>query len=713
MERYERKWRHMGGAAGPLGRRVSELASIAGGRGVYYERGCLWSTAPTAPIEAALLEPPLLGRAALVGTTGARIHVCEADIAPAVLDEMWRGRCFLVPVGKAGVSGAPKASLSLDVHAGGGKNHVTCVVPTDHKLRERTLYDFCYTAPDGTMQEVSPHAVYARSSYENCAFTHVTDIHVSRRLDGVTEKLKKEGLHDGAASFNNFNDMFRDFVRYANAMHDAGDLDFVLATGDLVDYVYEDEDRRGGPGNFALLRDMILGRSPYPDGDRRAEELRLPIFTVLGNHDYRANAYPFALRISAAGVGIKDVNQFSALNLTEKEAEAVFGRAEVSVTNADRFLEIDKGMRQKTSYYFERINRAGSYLIKAGPHRIVMIDSRWDAGMPDGLLDAIGGALGFGGEDVRALLGGGPNSVGPQDSDVDLLKLAIREAGREGTVVLGIHAPLVNIAGNEYAHYFRESEHAAADPDEVKAFLVRHGGAGMLMGAPGSGSLPDSFKPAWTRTGTRHFKTGSPGDLLDKGVSRGAAEELLNVCAGRGVPRPADLALFGHVHRNVEYRVRYDPSKGELRYYHDYYLSDLDEYYPSRKVGAALTVAEDVAVRVRTDAKPGGRPVEVRDQRTGAEFKRLDVPSCANALATAKHAEGWWSTNAPVLAQTGPLGPVDNSRRTHRKGSPPKPMFQGFRMFAIEKNAIARSAYVRASAMRGLYKSPWAKPAGA
>jgi len=106
----------------------------------------------------------------------------------------------------------------------------------------------------------------------------------------LSETRTADEVRELRARYVNYNDGFREVIRYANKRVRDGELVIVVATGDLVDYF---KDRlptafRGGTNitpdvtknNVQVLRDLITAR------DGRGEALLCPIFMVLGNHDY-------------------------------------------------------------------------------------------------------------------------------------------------------------------------------------------------------------------------------------------------------------------------------------------------------------------------------------------------------------------------------------------------------------------------------------------
>ena len=123
---------------------------------------------------------------------------------------------------------------------------------------------------------------------------HITDTHVDVRADVYEENLKQENVRARyhprwtATSYNNWN---RSFVRcYGHARQDA---DILLLTGDLIDY---------GRGHFGVTERARLGDDEAYHTDRNwllfyyllasGDAYSKPVYTILGNHDWRLNPYP-------------------------------------------------------------------------------------------------------------------------------------------------------------------------------------------------------------------------------------------------------------------------------------------------------------------------------------------------------------------------------------------------------------------------------------
>ena len=113
------------------------------------------------------------------------------------------------------------------------------------------MYDLQFDLPNGIPYMLSPHCMYAKHNWDTFGILHVTDIHINERNDLFAGMFNQLGMSDAAQHYTNFQDAFRDFIRYANKLHKEGLADVVLATGDLVDYVAEKTDSGAEVNNSA------------------------------------------------------------------------------------------------------------------------------------------------------------------------------------------------------------------------------------------------------------------------------------------------------------------------------------------------------------------------------------------------------------------------------------------------------------------------------
>ena len=116
---------------------------------------------------------------------------------------------------------------------------------------------------------------------------HVTDLHVDVRWDIFEERLKSVAPQ---VKFNNSNRS--SLAIYRDATGDAK-ADVVLMTGDLIDYGrghrgLAEGGKLGENKDYLRDRNWFLFQELLASGDRYTR----PVFTSLGNHDWRLNPYP-------------------------------------------------------------------------------------------------------------------------------------------------------------------------------------------------------------------------------------------------------------------------------------------------------------------------------------------------------------------------------------------------------------------------------------
>ncbi|MCD6499801.1 MAG: metallophosphoesterase [Deltaproteobacteria bacterium] len=158
------------------------------------------------------------------------------------------------------------------------------------------LFDLVASDLEGRFERVCHHAVQVCSNTAgNLSFMHLTDLHVSRRndemLDDVLEQHHERSPEDIRRSYRNFNDHVRVLVREANRLASEGSLDFVVMTGDLVDFAHHGwaEGPCRDEVNWDVLFDILTGS----DQERRRGNpgLQVACLTTLGNHDWRLHPY--------------------------------------------------------------------------------------------------------------------------------------------------------------------------------------------------------------------------------------------------------------------------------------------------------------------------------------------------------------------------------------------------------------------------------------
>jgi type IV secretory pathway VirB2 component (pilin) len=177
-----------------------------------------------------------------------------------------------------------------------------------------TLYDLVLYKGTQAIHQV-PHALCLRPPSPEVHFIHLTDLHVAERNDVLAQEVNSTVVpKPGKAplTLHNFNDRLRKFIRHANALADAGELDFVVALGDLIDFVNHGFGKSApGDNNWQVLEEILTGSGE--ESVRENPGLRVPVFTATGNHDWRTYPYPPELYASIFGMCKKKLEKFDYL----------------------------------------------------------------------------------------------------------------------------------------------------------------------------------------------------------------------------------------------------------------------------------------------------------------------------------------------------------------------------------------------------------------
>jgi hypothetical protein len=259
-------------------------------------------------------------------------------------------------------------------------------------------------------------------------------------------------------------------------------------------------------------------------------------------------------------------------------------------------------------------------------------------------------------------------------------------------IIIGMHNPPINPAGNEYPHFFRETERPNYDAGQLNAavehYLMRQNTSAIVSG-----------HDSWSRSGTRYFKRGSSSDCLDFGNGTGShAVDFLKLCSDKRV----DAVLCGHVHQQVEFRTQPD-GNGGFFYFMDFYTENPKRYRESfdwfyrngNPVPVRTGDLTPIHIVVEPGAKPDTPPKIVRHNSPGSPTvtsRELAIPPYADPLDKALDKSQWWSRHRPLLIQTSCLGPIDYHQRLEPKNgvAQKRPIsLQGVRIVSIFGNEIA------------------------
>lgn len=92
-------------------------------------------------------------------------------------------------------------------------------------------------------------------------------------------------------NYINFNQKLREFIHIANEMADKGELEFVVITGDLVDFASLgwDDEPNTAENNWKTFINIIIGAGT--EKIKGNEGIKVAVFTATGNHDWRLHPY--------------------------------------------------------------------------------------------------------------------------------------------------------------------------------------------------------------------------------------------------------------------------------------------------------------------------------------------------------------------------------------------------------------------------------------
>ena len=384
--------------------------------------------------------------------------------------------------------------------------------------------------------------VISKQKWEDFTLVHATDLHLAERNDriyGIVKKWAQSSVKENVEDFFdiikkklkisskkkkeegilseikiplrkrliNPNNQFRRFIKLMNRKVLKNELDLIVITGDIVDYTilsklskklrklnefsYEES-------NWVTFKNIILSipsEKKYK-GVLRGEELNCPIFTTLGNHDYRPFHYDLTWGEMYKKIGL---NASEAIALNE-----LFSASPISaLTKTSLAL---KG-------YLSEVNASFDFSIKLGENLFIILNTGSDS---------------F--KNLRDLITGHPSVTGISFKQIKYLENLINNVITDNTnTFLFLHGPPLNSGGKKYKINIFEkkgSRFITKKLSEFKESLVKK------MGKPISAARID---------GIFNMKYGSISTNWEKLV-----EFCKNYCI---------LTLAGHTHDSKEFRL--------------------------------------------------------------------------------------------------------------------------------------------------------------
>lgn len=317
----------------------------------------------------------------------------------------------------------------------------------DPGIRRNLLFDLVISSNGREYRKES--CLFVSNHNDRRTVLQATDIHVSRRWDAIDSEYRAHFTGNSGApgedviftredffsydafhhSFSNPNTNFIRFIKKANEMHRLGTLDFIVASGDLVDFKYQNQknecSQTFGESEWDVFLKIVSGA--YEGSER----LEVPVYTLTGNHDYRL--YPYRLQVyGLQHCAVPDDMLEAYLTAT---GQLTRGKYRLSDVNA---IRTNDGQNHSLGYYYLLINPFDDYFFDAGGNRFIFLDTKSDAACHfSNLLTRRGFAL-F--SDIEH-----PSSHGISDAQVRFLE-TVADTGRN--ITLFCHAPVLNSPSN-------------------------------------------------------------------------------------------------------------------------------------------------------------------------------------------------------------------------------------------------------------------------
>ncbi|MHA2281579.1 MAG: metallophosphoesterase [Promethearchaeota archaeon] len=309
-----------------------------------------------------------------------------------------------------------------------------------------------------SQERINYHSiVVSKQEWKNFQFVHATDLHLAERNDRIYNIVKKWTESSVKRSVDDFintvakklklkqrvksqeetlsdlkiplrkrlinpNNQFRKFIKLMNKKVFKNELDFIVLTGDLVDYTvlsrFSKKARKLNQfkyeeSNWKLFKDITINPKNYKTekGIKKGKELLCPIFTTVGNHDYRPYHYDLTWGEMYKKIGL---NAAEALALNELFSSSPI-TAIIKSTSA-------------LNGYLSEINPSFDFSLILGDNNFIFLNSGSDS---------------F--KNIRDLIRGHPSVTGLAGKQIKYLENLINFKIKEKTnTFLFLHGPPIN-----------------------------------------------------------------------------------------------------------------------------------------------------------------------------------------------------------------------------------------------------------------------------
>ncbi|MFX0177771.1 MAG: metallophosphoesterase, partial [Candidatus Hodarchaeota archaeon] len=299
-------------------------------------------------------------------------------------------------------------------------------------------------------------------------------------------------------------------IGFVNSKVKDNELDFVLMTGDLIDYLKIARGNFLYNNNFEVFLEILLGinrgldKPPYLGKDDEfinKKEIIAPIFTIVGNHDYRKGHY-----------GLRFGQIHKIFGMTRSDVKGYY-----DIKFFDYFFALysrDKFLKD----YFRYFNPNLNFKVNIGnKYNFIFLDTGQDSIA-----------------DMHDLLKGGPSTKGIKDYQVDLLRSYIKLSYDEKIIII-MHTPPISpslgkLKRRKFKRRFKIKNRSLKWSDFYEENLKNYEGTGRL----------DKIVNLKYETIMYNWAT------------------LLKIFTGSDkiIRRKVDLVLCGHTHTLKEYRLK-------------------------------------------------------------------------------------------------------------------------------------------------------------